>query len=328
MPDIKSAVSNPKRAAAGALLQRQSMTLSGLYNEAEQAYESARKDGVLTGDIAKNTADKSCMGFDAFRHAYASARATQELGGAIASTLGRGNEWLAAAVRENDVEQANAADIGMDLHNNKTGRDIAHRLGAHATPAQIRDAVIEAGNRGELILSTKDSRALKEYASQYDMIALAVAHDAVTQGPSAVKDAATALWDKAKGAVDSVRDVAGDVKTRLEHFGKSLNTALEQDGRSPFFLFSEAELKAGEKHAALAHPGLLATVERSVEMGPEMSLDRETLKDIMHPVEQFAQRGHENAHERSAAENHQQYAQNERQPAHEQSEHEMEHDMA
>jgi hypothetical protein len=121
MPDVRTSLKNPSKAAAGAVLQRQAVTMNGLLTESEAAYASAREDGLLKGDIGKNTSDHKHMGADAFRHAYASARATQELGSEVANFLGRGNEWLAAATRENDNSQGNAGDIGMDLWNNRAG---------------------------------------------------------------------------------------------------------------------------------------------------------------------------------------------------------------
>lgn len=291
MPDIRRKLTNPGRAAAGALLQRQSATMNGLLSESEAAYDSARTDGMLSGDIGRNTADKSYMGADAFRHAYSSARATQEFGPEVANLLGRGNEWLAAATRENDNSNQNAADIGMDLHNNRVGREIAKKLGDDASPHAVRDAVLQAANKGDLVLSVKDPRAMKEYSAQHDMKALEGAHDGAVAVASASKAAYQGAVTKVADALESVDGAARTVASRLSGFKQALANAMERDGDSPMFTFTEKQLQAGEKFADKVKPELLSAVEGSVDYGNQMTVSQDRLASLMAPVAQFEEAG-------------------------------------
>lgn len=288
MSDIRKKLTNPDRAAAGALLQRQSATMNGLLNESDAAYESAREDGLLKGDIGKNTPDNQYMGRDAFRHAYASARATQAFGPEVANFLGRGNEWLAAATRENDDKNTNAADIGMDLHNNKVGREIAKQLGDKATPMQLRDAVVAAADKGDLILSNKDPRALKAYDSQYDMKALAAAYDGVKTASAVAKEGYQAAVEKTTEFFAKADSAVRSAASRLEGLKASLKTAMESDGSSPMFMFTEKQLQEGEKFADKVKPEVVSAVESTVEYGRQLAVSSERLQDLMAPVSQFA----------------------------------------
>lgn len=286
--DVRKSLKNPQRAAAGALLQRQSATMSGLLDESGAAYESARQDGLLKGDIGKNTSDKTFMGQDAFRHAYASARATQEFGAEVANVLGRGNEWLAAVTRENDNRGANAGDIGMDLWNNRAGREIAQRLGDDASSEQLRDAVIEAANRGELILSQKDPRALKEYEAQRDMKALGALHDGAAAAVRGAKDTYQAAIEKTADFFTRTDETVRSAASRIEGFKDAIKTAMEKTDGSPMFVFTEKELKQGEAFADRTNPEVLSAVQSTIEFGPQMELSPERHDALMASVHQFS----------------------------------------
>ncbi|MCC5611332.1 hypothetical protein LC612_32460 [Nostoc sp. CHAB 5834] len=246
MPNSTAQNYTPKT-VAGAVLQRQAATMEGLYREATAVYETLSTDNPLT----QNAADRSSMGNDAFRHAYASARATQEYGSAVAGFLGRGVEWMAAATRENDESRQNAADIGMDLHNNSVGREIGRTLGSKAAPEDLRDAIEKAALEGKLIMSPSDPRALKVHDASPDMKALGGAYDGLSNAKAKVSEGlekASDLIDKGKSLVNSFDKVKD-----------SLKDALEKAPNSSFFKFSEAQLEKGEAFASTLPPG---TVER------------------------------------------------------------------
>lgn len=237
MPNSTAQNYTPKT-VAGAVLQRQAATMEGLYREATAVYETLSTDNPLT----KNAADRSAMGSDAFRHAYASARATQEFGSAVAGFLGRGVEWMAAATRENDESRQNAADIGMDLHNNSVGREIGRSLGSSAPPEALRDAIEKAALEGKLIMSTSDPRALQVHDSSPDMKALGGAYDGLSHAKAKVSEGlekASDLIDKGKSLVNSFDKVKD-----------ALKDALEKAPNSSFFKFSEAQLEKGDQFAS------------------------------------------------------------------------------
>jgi hypothetical protein len=215
---------------------KQPTTMDGLITESQAAFESARLAGLLKTSPLGAASNK---GDDAFRHTYSSARASQSLTSPVANFLGRGNEWLAAATRENDDGDANKRDIGMDLWNNRAGREIAARLGGDATPEQLRDAVVVAANRGDLILSTKDPRALAEYQAQYDMRLLTGVHDAGAALRTALTPAATRPPGRRPGnpaqALLKEQRAGGDVEpqTAVQNTPGVCRTCGSSSSRSP-----------------------------------------------------------------------------------------------
>jgi len=242
---------------AGALVQRQQATMSGLQDEASMAYQRVSSNNPL----ATNLPDRSAMGADAFRHAYASARATQEYGESVANFLGRGVEWMAAASRENNSENFNARDIGMDLHNNRVGREIANELGPKASSDELRGAIERAAQSGRLILSTEDPRAMQEYNKQPDMQALNAVYDAAARTKDAVAEgvqSARDLLNDAGSAASSVfeaKDKTPDVKDNLlDSLKDAFKDAVEKVPDSGFFKFSEAQLESGESFAQSSAP--------------------------------------------------------------------------
>lgn len=212
--------------------------------------------------LAANRPDRSAMGEDAFRHAYASARATQEYGESVANFLGRGVEWMAAASRENSSDNLNARDIGMDLHNNRVGREIANELGPKASSDELRGAIERAAQSGRLILSTEDPRAIQEYNKQPDMQALNAAYeagvrakDAVAEGVQSARDLLNDAGSAASILSLEAKDKMLDVKENLlDSLKDAFKDAVEKAQDSGFFKFSEAQLEAGESFAQSSAP--------------------------------------------------------------------------
>lgn len=279
MPSGTTRPGRSPEAMAGALLQRQEITMANLLDESSRAYHSALDGGQLSSKepMGMNTADHKHMGEDAFRHAYSSARATQELGEPVANLLGRGNEMLAALSRENDSKGTNARDIGMDLHNNRVGREIGAAMGDNATPEQIRDAVVAAGREGKLILSTDDPRALQEYQSQHDMKALSGIHDAYNGAKNFLQEAG----DKASGMLDSITPLK-------EGFQKALGDAFKTSSVSPFFSFSEEQLQQGEQFGKALDPGAVAAVSAVVEFGVDERMTAQEFKEHLGAVAELS----------------------------------------
>lgn len=303
MPDIRANLKNPSHAAAGALLQRQTLSLDNLQAEANSVFKQAVKEGIMSGGLAED----NHLTQDSFRHAYASARVTQEYGSAVANVMGRGLEMMAALTRENDNASTNAAEIGMDLNNNAVGREIGNRLGKDATPLEIAAAINEAAADGRLILSGKDPAALANYQNQYDMQALGGVHDAavaVGQAGTAVLDKGVAVAQEGKqmlaGLKDSVTDsltqfasggdsagggVSGAIQTMLTNYKESLFNALEKASDSPFFMFNEQQLKEGEEFIKQVPGQLVAATEEVVDYGSQMTLSSERFASAMESVE-------------------------------------------
>lgn len=265
-------------AVVGAMLQRQKATMEGLHQEASAAYATLSKESLLS----YNTPDRSAMGSDAFRHAYASARATQEYGTAVASVLGRGVEWMAAATRENEVTNLNARDIGMDLHNNSVGREIAQELGPKATPEQLRDAIATAAANNRLILSTSDPRALQSYEASPDMKGLSAAHDAVSNLRSMVSGGI----EKASDLLEEGRNLGN----KLEGLKDALKDAIEKATNSPFFKFSEAELQEGEKFASNLSPDKVNELGENLAVADRWEMSQEAYAQL-DPNRESAEKG-------------------------------------
>lgn len=227
-------------------MERQRATMEGLHAEASLAYQQVSRDSPLSN----NKPDRSAMGEDAFRHAYASARASQEYGEPVANFLGRGVEWMAAATRENDSAGQNAKDIGMDLHNNRVGREIAREVGPNASSQDLREAIERAADQGRLVLSTQDPRAQQEFDKQVDMKALSAVYDAGTKTRDAVAEgvqSARDLVDDARSKVMEASDKMMEGKDKLfEALKDAFKEAVEKAPDSGFFKFSEAQLESGE----------------------------------------------------------------------------------
>lgn len=93
---------------------------------------------------------------DAFRHAYASARLALDAGETVSHAMGTLNEYKGML-----LDKAGSAETGMDLWNNRVGREIARDLPSNATPQEIAEAVHRALERGQLVSDLKDPRAME-----------------------------------------------------------------------------------------------------------------------------------------------------------------------
>lgn len=274
---------HPAAAIAGAVAQRIEHTKEAALHEWDTQYYNALKDGTIssTEPMGKTTADRQFMGDDAFRHAYSSARLSQETSPVVANALGHGWEMLAAVSREKDNVGTNAADIGMDLHNNRVGREIAGRLGDDATPQEVRDAVIEAGRNGELILSTHDPRAMDEYRNAVGMDALSAVHD----GYSGAKKGISGLFSENTQELSEGALPDAGKEAVVAMFQDKLEKALREEGDSPFFSFSEQQLAAGASFAENVSPEVLAAISDVAGYGAETTMTREQFDQHMASIE-------------------------------------------
>lgn len=89
---------------------------------------------------------------DAFRHAFASAKMTLRYGENAANVMGALHEYHGNFGSQPEKE------CGMDMWNNKVGREVASRLPTGATDEQIGKAVMDSMTRGDLIVSLSDTR--------------------------------------------------------------------------------------------------------------------------------------------------------------------------
>lgn len=268
MPKPENKLSPSSRAVSGAILNRQKASFSSLQEESAKAYEGVSKDNPLS-DNGKN----AHQGYDAFRHAYGSARLTQEYGPEVANFLGRGLEALAAATRENSSVTNNSAEIGMDLFNNKVGRDIGQSLGPKATPEQIRSAVESAAKEGRLIVNSQDPRATEVFNNQYDMKALSAAHSgylAISNGISRASDILDKSYEAAKQQAQSHIEVMKD----------ALKQALEKTPDSKFFKFSEAHLEKGDAYAKTAPAEAVSAIASVAQPGKEWQMSKEEYNQV------------------------------------------------
>ncbi|MBU6140980.1 MAG: hypothetical protein KGP29_05470, partial [Proteobacteria bacterium] len=106
-----------------------------------------REDGtfIIDADTAHNN------DLDAFRHAYVSARFTQEYGEHFADALGLANEVVS---RNTSLER------NMDLWNNSVGRQCGIDT---QSGDDVGNAVKDALDRGGLIVTTNDSRRFSQH---------------------------------------------------------------------------------------------------------------------------------------------------------------------
>lgn len=282
------------KAVVGATWERHAVTFGKIHSEAETMYSQALKTGLLSPNepMGKGYGEgnRSHMGEDAFRHAYASARTAQAYSAPVANAAGRAWEALAAATRENSNGGANARDIGMDLHNNRVGREIADKLGYGATPEAIRDAVIEAGRSGKLVMSEWDPRAMAEYNRSPDMKALTAlheiaspSHDTQTAGRAAPAPTATEVKSKA-----------------AELFKVSLGEAFKEDPHSPMFQFTDKQLAAGDRFAAQLDSSMVASLSEGLTPVREETMSRADFNERMAALEARELGGQSQTQDRSA----------------------------
>lgn len=163
------------------------LNLEGMYVEASQVYhQNEREISAATQGQVKTS---GVQVEDAFRHTYAAAvltnsiakgiesvklfstEETQKMALVIAGNMteatGRGLEYMSLAHHGRDKN--NHADVGMDLHNNAAGIQIARESGINATREQLRDAVMNEMAKGNLILTNADPRAEANFNSQLDL---------------------------------------------------------------------------------------------------------------------------------------------------------------
>ncbi|PNG50322.1 hypothetical protein WDL1P1_00372 (plasmid) [Variovorax sp. WDL1] len=304
---------NRAQATAGAVVNRQMSTMSGLLRESFAAYQSAFRDNLVSASEPMGMSPPNAQhykGEDAFRHTYSSVRASQAFGTPVANLLGRGVEMLAAAVRENDTTLETARDIGMDLHNNRVGREIYRALPADATSEEIRDAVLAAGREGRLIVTPDDPRALKEYNAQSDMRGLSASNEMVVEGSRALAGSLKEGIHGVKNAVESGRQQLDQAATALDKslkaYGDALKDALRQSGDSPIFTFSEKQLNDGETCARGLDPKVVATIAAAAGPGRETCMSGAEFRQFMSAlseltdVQRSSARDNEPAHQEQA----------------------------
>lgn len=120
---------------------------------------------------------------DAFRHAFASAKMTLRYGETAANVMGALHEYHGNFGGQPEKE------CGMDMWNNKVGREVAGRLPKGATDEQIGKAVMDSLNRGELITTLADSRTAQGLRE------LPTVADLSTQTMAFLKEAKTLVAD-------------------------------------------------------------------------------------------------------------------------------------
>ena len=130
------------------------------------AYDAANGDTANTArEIGREfgnqaSAEDASNVTNAARHAAWQARLTQLHGADAAETVGNLHE-----LGESTVSEARAADSAKDLHNNEVGRQIGESLGPDATWDDIRDAVGEALENGELAVDNPEGVVTAEDSS-------------------------------------------------------------------------------------------------------------------------------------------------------------------
>lgn len=196
----------------------ESIGLGSMYSSSAEKY--AEFSPALNKEIGPAAPGQDLQRADAFRHAYSAAIVTREIGQALnnlnignsewgreaamataaqaTSTMGRGLEQI--AVLDHGTKDRNHADIGMDLHNNQRGIEIAKQLGMNASNDQIAAAVVKDMARGNMILSNEDPRAQANFDKQLDMKTLQAGRDGATTAGAFVASA----WDSAKDAGQQV----------------------------------------------------------------------------------------------------------------------------
>ena len=123
-------------------LSRFSPTNHPLYKKyEEEANKYARIYGIDSSEASQHGGE-----WDAFRHAYASAAATKDIGEYWARNLGNANEVWGTLTR------GKPWDTNMDLWNNSVGRDIGRTA---ANRDEIARRVYESLRRGHLITEPK-----------------------------------------------------------------------------------------------------------------------------------------------------------------------------
>ena len=123
-------------------LSRFSPTNHPLYKKyEEEANKYARIYGIDSSEASQHGGE-----WDAFRHAYASAAATKDIGEYWARNLGNANEVWGTLTR------GKPWDTNMDLWNNSVGRDIGRTA---ANRDEIARRVYESLRRGHLISEPK-----------------------------------------------------------------------------------------------------------------------------------------------------------------------------
>jgi hypothetical protein len=147
--------------------------------------------------------------------------------------------------------------------------------------------VIEAADRGELILSQRDPRALKEYDAQLDMKGLAAGYELATAATKGVKEVPQAAVDKTSDFFGKVDSSARGLASRWEGLKESIKTALDKETGSAMFVFTEKELRQGEAFADKLDPSLVSAVQSTMEFGPQAELSPERHEAMMASVNQF-----------------------------------------
>lgn len=136
------------RVGAATAIAWKGMTEMNNLAEKASAYLEKTDTGLKAGYGHNDVAD-------AFRHAFASAKVALNYGETTAKVLGSLHEY------HGNFKSQPEKECGMDLWNNKAGRDIAKTLPAGASDEQIGKAVVDAIKRGDLITSIEDPRTAK-----------------------------------------------------------------------------------------------------------------------------------------------------------------------
>lgn len=221
--------------AATASEKTNPLSLSDLQTVSEAKFQQL-ESSINQSLGAAGSADAQLQRQDAFRHAFSSAVVTRDIAqvlnqlnpgdtqvgrdiamnsaGSATAALGRGLE--AISVLDKGTERRNHEDVGMDLHNNQRGIEIAKRLGMNATNDQIAAEVATAMARGDLILSNEDPRAKANFDAQYDMAAF-----------QKTRDGATAIADAAQSAVQSTQELVAKVADAGKSAAASASNVME-----------------------------------------------------------------------------------------------------
>lgn len=217
MPIPLALVGPTIRVAASAAAAYQAYeTIVDLQASAER-YLDANKPSELAGTHGHNDAQ------DAFRHSFASAKMALQLGEGVANFAGTVYEYKGEARGQPKSEQ------GMDLWNNRAGRELARDLPGNATDKQIGDAVLAAIRDERLIVRTSDPRTEEGLRSVLTL-------DEMGQKMQGVLNNAKAMFaDMAPQDVAAARAAAKDMPPELlaalakgaERADGFSNTALE-----------------------------------------------------------------------------------------------------
>lgn len=211
-----------------------------MYDEAAQVYSDNRQEiGQLTQGQVKSSELQTA---DAFRHAYSAAVATNaaakgfdkmnvfnqeawskaslEAGAATVLTAGRGLEYMSLAA--DGRARGNHADIGMDLHNNSVGAEIAKKAGINATREDLRDAVMNEMAQGNLILTNRDPRATANFNAQPELNAMQTSRDGLI---AAAKYASDKLEQVGNAHVTAIAGLSTNGMSKLELPGDTAHAA-------------------------------------------------------------------------------------------------------